>query len=53
MCMFESSQKDESGAKQEDCPQGGHEAAACFTTVRKQSLLRIPPTVCFSHNNVR
>jgi len=36
--MFESSQKDESGAKQDDCPKGGHEAAACFTTLRKQSL---------------
>jgi len=33
MCKFESSQKDESGAKQADSSQAGHEATACFIIV--------------------
>jgi len=44
MCKFESLQKDESGAEQEDSSQAGDEATACFIIVsdpRRKSLLLI------------
>jgi len=36
MCKFESSQKDESGAKQADSSEAGHKATACFIIVLKR-----------------